>query len=112
MALGELDGLPWGTQSLWKALREGRLSLAEGPTAILPSLLPALHVDALMTGEGLEAMWVAYAWQPPQTKRKSSRGVGVAAFARRLIAQERSRVRRSTYPKQMDRRDRRTPRAA
>ncbi|MBI4339407.1 MAG: hypothetical protein HY680_05590 [Chloroflexi bacterium] len=110
--IGEHDGQPWETRPIWEVLRGDRLSRVEDPETALRSLLLALPRDAQQPGDWQAVGWVARAWQPPQVEGKPARGAGVSTFARRLIAQERRRVQRSSFRGPPDRRARRSPRRA
>ncbi len=111
--LGE-PGLPWGTQPLWRALKGSPAVLGGRREAAWRLLPPAVAVDDRHLGGRAVAGWVAYSWQPPRERQSQPpRGAGVANLARRLIAQERSRMRHSTpLLEYRDRREKGNMRAA
>ncbi len=100
-SLGEL-ALPWELQSLHEALKGSPLDPEESPGPGHRSFLPAAR------GDGVEEVsWGISRWRPPVERRAPPlRGAGVATSARRLMALERRRMRRSTGANSLDRRPR------
>jgi hypothetical protein len=88
---------PWQLQRLQEMMKGGQPEWGEGTRAgsrFLRSDAGAnqAHVDAWY-----EPSWALYQWQPPaESQAPPPRGAGVSTFARRLMALERSRMRRST----------------
>lgn len=86
----------WDTEPMLRVLRrEGnRGRAASGAEQPLLPLRSALQTPQEMEGQdSLE--WQSYAWQPAEEIRAHRvRGAGVTTFARRLMCQEKARMRR------------------
>ncbi|MBF8267906.1 MAG: hypothetical protein HW388_1414 [Dehalococcoidia bacterium] len=89
--------LPWYAEMVWAVLgrengRPGDLSEAKGQTGLAPG-----HPEGQQADSREDVGWTAYPWQPlREGEEPRPRGVGVATSARRLMAMERSRMRRAT----------------
>lgn len=95
----EVVSLPWHEEVIWKAL--GRKSVKPGdlPGVLVPSSLVQGCSEGQQADPREDVGWTAYLWQPPRkSEEPRPRGAGVATFARRLMAMERSRIRRATPP--------------
>ena len=93
---------PWQLQSLHEALPGIPWDPEESPAPGHRSFLPAAKGDAAE-----EVDWVISRWRPPVERREPSpRGVRIATSARRLMALERRRMRRSTGASSLDRKPR------
>jgi hypothetical protein len=104
--LGELAPA-WAPQSLHKALQDSSLDREESHAPQQRPFLPAAKRDGAE-----EAGWVISRWEPPVERPASpARGAGIGNSARRLMALERRRMRRSTGANSGDRRPRTLSRA-
>ncbi len=98
---------PWQLQRLQETMKGDRPEWGEDAgtgSRLLRSDAGAnqAHVDAWY-----EPSWALYQWQPPaESQAPPPRGAGVASFARRLMALERRRMRRSTGASSLDRQPR------
>lgn len=104
---------PWETKPLREALSGSPLGTAESPAPGSPSSFSEFsdaggnrtYIDAWY-----EPGWALYRWQPPvEHPAPPPRGARIATSARRLMALERRRIRRSTGASSLDRRPRTPP---
>lgn len=108
--LGELP-LGWGMEPLAQVLRKGVTKGDASTAAELPTSSGELVLDVRRSDASNEAEWLSYNWQPKRDdKSRRPRGVGIATFARQLMAVERTRMRRRTPPGSEGRQGRKTPR--
>lgn len=88
----------WQTVPVWKALGREHVYWGSSQASKPPSAEVAVPVDGPSPGGREDRGWATYQWQQPPESRQSSspRTVDVVTTARRLMAQERSRMRRRT----------------
>jgi hypothetical protein len=102
---------PWQLEFFQETMKGGRLEWEEGVGARVRSLFSDAGGERAHTDAWFEPGWALYQWQPPAERgAPSPRGAGVGASARRLMALERRRMRRSTGANHLDRRLRTPPR--
>ena len=100
---------PWQVQLLQEAMKGGRLEWEEGAGAGSRSLLSDAGANQAHVDSWYEPGWALYQWQPPaESQAPPPRGARVSTFARRLMALERRRMRRSTGASSLDRQPRTT----
>ena len=101
---------PW--QLLQETMKGGRPEWGEDAGTTSRLLRSDAGANQAHLDTWYEPAWALYPWQPPVERRAPPpRGAGVATSARRLMAVERRRMRRSTGASSLDRRPRTPSRA-
>jgi hypothetical protein len=96
---------PW--QLLQETMKGGRLGWGEDAGTGSRFLRSDAGANQAHVDSWYEPSWALYQWQPPaESQAPPPRGAGVSTFARRLMALERSRIRRSTGASSRNRRPR------
>lgn len=104
---GELS-LDWGTEPLAQVLRK-EVARGDGSTvAGVPTSSGEPVRGFRRSDAGNEAEWAPYNWQRDARSRRPS-GAGIGAFARQLMALERTRMRRRTPQGSVARQGRKPP---
>ena len=95
----------WGTVPIAQALRRESLRQDTSRVAVAPPAPAQVPLGSQRLDGGNGEEWVSFSWAPERDRQtRQPRRAGFGAFARRLMALERARMRRRTSTNSMWRR--------